>query len=167
MVSVGGGAVFVVAVGRRVSPATAGQLQMGWGAAGAVAWAGVQVFPADEAAAQVGTRSQVGWGSVGAVAWAGVQVFHATAADIGSGSQVGWGSAGAVARAGVQVLNVAAAGLGSGSQVCWGGWSAWLAVRGSHRFPPGLLKVLGRACGERGLLRPSAADGTEGLSSAA
>lgn len=84
----------------------------------------------------------------------------------------GWGAAGAVGRAGAPVLQAgaAAAGVASSSQGCRGGWCGWCGcpgARASRRFPAGLLKLQRGACGERRPLRPSAADGTQGLCSTA
>ena len=47
------------------------------------------------------------------------------------------------------------------------GWCGCPGARGSRRFPAGLLKLQRGACGERRPLRPSAADGTQGLCSTA
>ena len=74
----------------------------------------------------------------------------------------GWGAAGAAGRVGAPVFQAgpSAAVVHSISRRCRGGWSGSPGARGR-------LKRQRHACGERRPLRPSAADGTEGLSSTA
>ena len=116
-------------------------------------------------------RGSGGGRAVSAGAGAGAGRRWAGSAAAG-GPGPGWGAAGAVGRAGAPVLQAgaAAAGVGSSCQGCRGGWSGWCGcpgARGSRGFPAGLLKLQRGACGEEEELRPSAADGTQGLCSTA